>query len=150
MGHAKNEKTEAMRKCVHQEEVVGKKLARQVKLANCRPILTLGHLKFSTPGLTVAVIDEQLDWHCEWVDRGAKGEKQIPIKKLLPNKRSMLWELRSVVRRYKANLNLWTQARELLEVAGVVWAESVYEAIDDEPGEEDTEEDEREDVGAAT
>ena len=149
LGHAENEKTEATRKRVHREEVAGKKLARQVTLANRRPISTLGHLKRSTPGLTIAIIDERLDWHREWVDRGAKGEKQIPIKKLLPNRRSMLRELRPAVRRYKVNPGLRTQARELLEAAGVVWAESVYEAVDDEPGEEDAEEDEREDVGAA-
>lgn len=72
-------------------------------MANRQPILALARLKNGTPGLTVAVIDEQLNWHREWVDRASKEEKEIPAEKNLPNRKSKLRELRSAVRRYKAS-----------------------------------------------
>lgn len=148
INHAENERTEATRKRAHREEILEKKVARQVKVANRQPILALARLKNGTPGLTVAVIDEQLDWHREWIDRGSKGEKEIPMKKNLPNRKSKLRELRSAVRRYKASPVLRARAQELLEGVGVEWTSAVYDAVGDEPGEEGAEEDEREDVGA--
>ncbi|TBU27031.1 hypothetical protein BD311DRAFT_789384 [Dichomitus squalens] len=124
--------TEALRKRVHREEVAEKKTARQVKLSK---------LKTWTTGLTVPVVDEQLDWQREWVDKGAKDGKQIAIKKLLPNKRSMLRELRAAVRRYKMDETLQVRARKSLEAVGIVWLGSVYEDLEVEPEEEGADED---------
>ncbi|TBU57720.1 hypothetical protein BD310DRAFT_949181 [Dichomitus squalens] len=124
------ERTEAERKRVHRDGVAEKKMARQVN-----------KLKARTAGLTVPVINEQLDWHCEWADKGGREEKQIPIKRLLPNKRSMLRELRAAVRRYKADGALRLRARGFLEAVGVEWLTLVYEIVEDEGDEEGAEED---------
>ena len=51
-------------------------------------VWSLQHLKCGTT--TVAFIEEQLDWHREWVDAGLKDQKTIPLKTHLPRKKEQL------------------------------------------------------------
>ncbi|TBU51131.1 hypothetical protein BD310DRAFT_835246 [Dichomitus squalens] len=137
--HAEAEESEAAKKRVHREVVQAKKTARFERLKAVHPILRLQDLK--KVKVTVVTLDEQLDWHREWVDTAHRNQKEIPTKTKLSNKRRMLRALRSAVRRYNTDSVLRQGAQELLLVAGVVWDEAVYTCDFDEPEEEGAEED---------
>ena len=68
---------------------------------------------------TAAFIEEQLEWHREWVDTGPKDQKAIPLKKHLPRKKEQLRALRAAVRRYNTDTSLRVQAKGILAGMGV-------------------------------
>ncbi|EJF56359.1 hypothetical protein DICSQDRAFT_71664 [Dichomitus squalens LYAD-421 SS1] len=136
---AEAEESEAAKKRVHRDVVQAKKTARFERLKGVRPILRLQDLKKAK--VTVATLNEQLDWHREWVDTAHRNQREIPTKTKLSNKRRMLRALRSAVRRYNTDSMLRQGAQELLLIAGVVWDEAMYTYNFDEPEEEGAEED---------
>lgn len=82
-----------------------------------------------------AQINEQLDWHREWVDSGPK-EKLIPMKKDLPSKEAMLKALRAAVKRYHASPTLQERAIENLKAVAGEFSEDIYRGWGVEEGED--------------
>ena len=83
---------------------------------------------------TAAFIEEQLEWHREWVDTGPKDQKAIPLKKHLPRKKEQLRALRAAVRRYNTDTSLRVQAKGILAGMGVEVDGGAYSGDEEEVG----------------
>lgn len=131
---AEGEREDAAKKKAHRDAVQAQKDKRRDRLKAVLPILFLRELKMRNT--LRAQIDEQLDWHREWVDSGPKEEKLIPMKKDLPSKEAMLKALRAAVKRYHASPTLQERAIENLKAVAGEFSEDIYRGWGVEEGED--------------